>query len=322
MIDNSGRTINYLRISVTDRCNFRCRYCMPEDGIDLINHEDILTYQEILRICRAGTGLGIHNIKITGGEPLVRKGIVGLIRELSHIDGIESVTMTTNGCLLAEMSAPLKEAGLSAVNVSLDTLSRERFARITRKDCFHQVMEGIGKAASAGLQVKINCAVMEGLDEDEVAAFARFSLERHIPVRFIEMMPIGQGRAFKTMDNEGLKQILSGRYPDFHQSELSKGNGPAVYYEFQDDSGCVGFISAVHQKFCGGCNRVRLTSTGFLKLCLDSEKGIDLCGPLRKGMKDQELSELMKRWIAKKPEGHHFATMANSSYITMNQIGG
>ncbi|MFT4007487.1 MAG: GTP 3',8-cyclase MoaA [Lacrimispora sp.] len=322
MKDQCSRTIDYIRISVTDRCNLRCRYCMPEEGVELLSHDDILTYQEILRICEAGSKLGISKAKITGGEPLVRKGVESLIRDLKKLPGIEDVTMTTNGCLLKEKAQVLKKAGLSSVNVSLDTLDPVRFAEITRRDAFESVMEGIESAVSAGLKVKINCAVMEELKKEEVLAFSRFSMERGIPVRFIEMMPIGQGTNYKAMNNDQLAQILGEAYGELREDRKVKGNGPAVYYTWGDGKGSVGFISALNHKFCGSCNRVRLTSDGYLKLCLDSALGVDLKGPLRRGISDEELYSLMEEWIRKKPESHHFEEKHRKTDLNMNRIGG
>lgn len=322
MMDRFNRTIDYIRISVTDRCNLRCRYCMPEEGVEPMRHEDILTYQEIIRICRAGARLGIRKAKVTGGEPLVRKDVEVLIRDLLDIPEIEDVTMTTNGCLLKEKAASLKAAGLSSVNVSLDTLDPKRFAGITRRDCFESVMEGIESAISAGLNVKVNCAVMEELKKEEILAFARFSMDRRMPVRFIEMMPIGQGKNYKAMKNDELAEILSEAYGDLRETGQGKGNGPAVYYTWGDGRGCIGFISAVNHKFCRACNRVRLTSDGFLKLCLDSPAGVDLKGPLRAGISDDGLFDLMRQSIRSKPEGHHFEGSHEKAGLNMNQIGG
>lgn len=322
MTDNMGRTIDYIRISVTDRCNLRCRYCMPEDGVELMDHGDILTYQEIVRLCRIGAELGITKVKITGGEPLVRKGIDTLIGDLCRLEGIGDVTMTSNGCLLGKMAPALKKAGLSSANVSLDTLDPERFAYITRRDNFGQVLEGINQAVQAGIEVKINCAVMEELQEADVLAFAEFSRQKQIPVRFIEMMPIGQGRKYHALDNDDLIRILRAAYPDLREDDTVRGNGPAVYYTYAGGRGCVGFISAVHHRFCGACNRVRLTSDGFLKLCLDSSLGVDLRTPLRTGETDQEIKDRMAQWIAQKPESHHFEKIKEEAGPNMNQIGG
>lgn len=320
MIDRTGRNIDYIRISVTDRCNLRCCYCMPEEGTELISHQEILTFEEIEMICRCGVELGIKTVKLTGGEPLVRKNLPYLAKRLHGLPGIEDVTITTNGCLLGEQARELKDAGISSVNVSLDTLDREHFAGITRRDSFGLVMKGIEEAAACGLNVKLNCAVMEELTREDVLAFAAFSEEKRIPVRFIEMMPIGQGCRFHALDNEALLDILKSRYPDLKESKRIWGHGPARYYEF-GNHGCAGFISAVHHKFCDRCNRVRLTSDGFLKLCLASEDGVNLRDRIRAGMDDRELTELMKQTIAQKPVSHHFEK-AGFGALNMNQIGG
>lgn len=322
MMDSCNRTIDYIRISVTDRCNLRCLYCMPEEGIEPLRHEDILSYEEILRICETGSRLGIRKAKVTGGEPLVRKDVEVLIKGLADIPGFRDVTMTTNGCLLKEKAAALKTAGLSSVNISLDTLDPVRFAGITRRDCFEAVMEGIESALEAGLKVKVNCAVMEGLKKEEVLAFARFSMDRRIPVRFIEMMPIGQGKKYKAMENDDLARILSDAYGELRESLQVRGNGPAVYYTWGDGRGIIGFISAVNHKFCSTCNRVRLTSDGYLKLCLDSALGVDLKNPLRQGISDEDFYCLMGNWIRNKPESHHFEDNREKADLNMNQIGG
>ena len=320
MKDNYGRTIDYMRISVTDRCNLRCRYCMPEEGTDLMTHEEILTFEEIERLCRLGVSLGIRKLKLTGGEPLVRKGLPDLAAGLCAISGIEDVTVTTNGCLLSEQAGALKAAGISGVNVSLDTLDRKRFAFVTRRDRFDEVMEGIRAAKECGLKVKINCAVMESLAEQEVLAFAAFSAEKGIPVRFIEMMPIGEGCHYKALDNDELLSILRKRYVDIEKTEEVLGNGPASYYRF-GTQGYIGFFSAVHHKFCSGCNRVRLTSDGYLKLCLACEDGVSLRDLMRGGISDEELAEVMKRTIERKPLSHHFEERGSGAK-NMNQIGG
>ena len=320
MTDNLGRTIDYIRISVTDRCNLRCLYCMPEEGTIPMEQEEILTDKEILRISEAASKLGIRKAKITGGEPLIRKNIEGLVFQLSKI--FESVSMTTNGCLLKEKATALKAAGLSAVNVSLDALDPVRFQEITRRDCFDSVMEGIKSGVSAGLRVKINCTVLEGMKKEEVLAFALFSAKWKIPVRFIEMMPIGQGKKYQGFRRDDLMKILKDAFGDLREVKTGMGNGPAVYYTWGDGQGMVGFISAVTHKFCGDCNRVRLTCNGQLRLCLDSFMGVDLKEPLRQGISEEELADLMKRWIKKKPASHHFEENHQNQGFNMNQIGG
>lgn len=326
MTDHYGRIIDYIRISITDRCNLRCRYCMPEEGACLLGHDEILRFEEIERVCRLGAELGLRKVKLTGGEPLVRKDVVELVKNLGKIKGIDDITMTSNGCLLGEYAEDLKRAGLSCVNVSLDTLDPKRFEAITRRNAFDQVMKGIHSARQAGLDVKLNCAVMEDLTEQEVLDFAEYSIRESLPVRFIEMMPIGQGQKFEALDNETLKGLIAGRYGSLKPAKRTHGNGPAVYWQFDGGRGCVGFISAVHHKFCSGCNRIRLTSDGFLKLCLAHDDGVSLRPYLRDGSSDEAIKELLREQIQCKPLSHHFEEIKTGGCqavsTNMNQIGG
>ena len=339
MKDNRGREIDYLRISVTDRCNLRCRYCMPEEGCECFTHQEMMTLEELALVSACMAGLGVRRIRLTGGEPLVRKNLVWLIGEIHKIPGIEEITMTSNGILLADMAAGLKAAGLSGVNVSLDTLDRQRFLDITRRDEFGQVMKGIQAARAAGLQVKINCAVLEPLPLADLRAFAEFSVQQQIPVRFIEMMPIGEGCSFSTTDNDQILKRLTELYADVTVLTQKIGNGPAVYYGFADGRGRIGFISAVHHRFCDSCNRVRLTSDGYLKLCLAGGEGISLRDAMRGGMEAEALTGLIRQTILQKPEGHHFAQnfppsagegesplaeqiQGKKNTVNMNRIGG
>lgn len=322
MKDSLGRTIDYVRISVTDRCNLRCLYCMPEEGTQLFEHEEMLKLEEITRICECMAALGISRVKLTGGEPLVRKNIIWLTDLITKIPGIRDVTMTSNGVLLKQSAAALKQAGLSSINVSLDTLDRSRFAMITRKDCYEEVLCGIKAAQAAGLRVKINCAVTEHFCLSEVLKFAVFSIENQVPVRFIEMMPIGMGQAFKTLDNDVLLKTLTLAYRDVRLLNRPLGNGPAVYYTFAEGKGCVGFISAVHHQFCDTCNRIRLTSDGYLKLCLAREAGCSLRDVIRNGITDEELTRIIAEMIRQKPVSHQFGSGRRPQGITMNRIGG
>lgn len=324
MIDSQGRTIDYLRISVTDRCNLRCVYCMPEEGIVPMAHNEILTYEELERICTCAAKLGIRKLKLTGGEPLARLGIVDLVRRLKAVEGIEQVTMTTNGVLLGEAASSLATAGLDGINVSIDTLDRQEFARITRRDELPQVLGGINSALEAGLRVKINCVPTRQADPDGLLKIAAIAKEKPVQVRFIEMMPIGLGERFKGLPEEKLKACMEERFGKLLPCSDRLGNGPAVYYSLKGFAGHIGFISAVTEKFCGGCNRVRLTASGFLKLCLHYDRGIDLRAPLRSGMDDIELLRLLERAIAQKPAAHHFeqAEVAHRELHSMAQIGG
>ena len=325
MLDKLNRKIDYLRISVIDRCNLRCVYCMPEEGIESIPHDEILTYDEILRICEIVSELGIRKIKITGGEPLVRKDIVNLIRDIKNIDKIEQVTLTTNGILLHEMLDDLYDAGIDAINISLDTLSKDNFKKITRRDGLEKVLMSIDKAYDLGIRVKINCLAIRDFNLGELVEIASFAKDREIDVRFIELMPIGFGKKYTQIDNDEILSILESRFGTFEIVTEKRGNGPAKYYRNQNMKGCIGFISAISHEFCESCNRIRLTSSGFLKLCLHYNKGIDLKEPIRNGISDEDLKKLIHDTIWNKPISHKFGHASEEQDIelkNMVQIGG
>lgn len=325
MLDKLNRKIDYLRISVIDRCNLRCVYCMPEEGIESIPHDEILTYDEILRICEIVSELGIRKIKITGGEPLVRKDIVNLIRDIKNIDKIEQVTLTTNGILLHEMLDDLYDAGIDAINISLDTLNKDNFKKITRRDGLEKVLMSIDKAYDLGIRVKINCLAIRDFNLREIVEIASFAKDREIDVRFIELMPIGFGKKYTQIDNDEILSILESRFGTFEIVTEKRGNGPAKYYRNQNMKGCIGFISAISHEFCESCNRIRLTSSGFLKLCLHYNKGIDLKEPIRNGISDEDLKKLIHDTIWNKPISHKFGHASEEQDIelkNMVQIGG
>ena len=306
MLDRYGRVINYLRISVTDRCNLRCCYCMPE-GVQDVGMKNILTFEEIWEIVRTGVSLGITHIRITGGEPLVRKGCVNLIRGIREIPGVETITMTTNGVLLGNYAKQLKEAGVDGVNISLDTLDPEEFFKITGKQELQEVLAGIRAAKTAGLPVKLNAVNRKELDP---IPLVRYAQEENLPLRFIEMMPVGYGKKYVGRSNEELRETLEAVCGNAecmtNREELSRmGSGPAVYYQFSDLKVLVGFISAIHGKFCDTCNRVRLTAEGYLKLCLCYDEGEDLRRVLREGEKEN-LRTIMEQTIFRKPAAHCF----------------
>ena len=306
MLDRYGRVINYLRISVTDRCNLRCCYCMPE-GVQDVGMKNILTFEEIWEIVRTGVSLGITHIRITGGEPLVRKGCVNLIRGIREIPGVETITMTTNGVLLGNYGKQLKEAGVDGVNISLDTLDPEEFYKITGKRELQEVLAGIRAAKTAGLPVKLNAVNRKELDP---IPLVRYAQEENLPIRFIEMMPVGYGKKYVGRSNEELRETLEAVCGNAecmtNREELSRmGSGPAVYYQFSDLKVPVGFISAIHGKFCDTCNRVRLTAEGYLKLCLCYDEGEDLRRVLREGEKEN-LRTIMEQTIFRKPAAHCF----------------
>lgn len=323
MLDRYGRVINYLRISVTDRCNLRCCYCMPE-GVQDVGMKNILTFEEIWEIVRTGVSLGITHIRITGGEPLVRKGCVNLIRGIREIPGVETITMTTNGVLLGNYGKQLKEAGVDGVNISLDTLDPEEFYKITGKRELQEVLAGIRAAKTAGLPVKLNAVNRKELDP---IPLVRYAQEENLPLRFIEMMPVGYGKKYVGRSNEELRETLEavcGKAECMtNREELSRmGSGPAVYYQFSDLKVPVGFISAIHGKFCDICNRVRLTAEGYLKLCLCYDEGEDLRRVLREGEKEN-LRTIMEQTIFRKPAAHCFEHPAEMTEThEMVKIGG
>ena len=325
MIDKRHRGIEYLRISVTDRCNLRCVYCMPEEGVSCLTHDEILTFEEIVTICKSAAELGISKIKLTGGEPLVRKDFTELVRKIKAIPGIEEITLTTNGLLLERQLELLIEAGISKINISLDTLDRARFKEITRVDGLDTVVRAINSAAiHPEVQVKVNSLIAKNLNENEILGLAALAKNEPISVRFIEVMPIGLGRDLQTISKNEMIEILERHYGKLIPYEGKLGNGPAKYYEIPGFEGKIGFISAVSECFCEACNRVRLTANGYLKLCLHSTKGLDLKKLLREGMSQEELTKVMAEAIVSKPEKHHFGE-ASGSHIEnkiMSQIGG
>ena len=326
MKDSFGRCIEYLRISVTDRCNLRCRYCMPEEGVQSLAHPDVLSFEEILRLCRLATALGVRKIRITGGEPLVRKGIVSLVRELSSLPEAPELVMTTNGLLLPEMAQDLKDAGLSRVNISLDSLREDRFRSITRREGLSRVLEGIDAALACGLTpLKINMVPIAGVNDDELADFARMSFARPLEVRFIEFMPVGASLGFGPEQRLPAAEIFKALeevgelIPEERQGPL----GPAKLYRYAGALGRVGVIPAVSDHFCGQCNRLRLTADGQLRPCLFSGEEIDVRGALRRGAPDEELEALLLEAVCAKPDRHRIGQEDfEPSARPMHGIGG
>jgi cyclic pyranopterin phosphate synthase len=330
------RRINYLRVSVTDRCNFRCLYCMPDGGFVLKTHKEILSYEEIARLVRVASELGVSKVRLTGGEPLVRYGVVDLVRSLASLPGVDDLSLTTNGALLPRYARGLKEAGLQRINVSLDTLIPERFTHITRRGCLEEVMAGIAAAETAGLEpIKLNTVVVRGFNDDEVAEIARLTLTKPWHVRFIELMPVGseegclpgvcdgssRGHSFVPVAEmrQRIEAALGALVPD---PSTIPGNGPARYYRLDGAMGSVGFISAVSEHFCDRCNRLRLTADGALRTCLMADGETDLRTPLRSGAGDDELRALIIRSVAEKPERHHLGEHQRPLGRAMAQIGG
>ncbi|MBW1839894.1 MAG: GTP 3',8-cyclase MoaA [Deltaproteobacteria bacterium] len=308
LVDSYNRHINYLRISITDRCNLRCTYCMPLEGISHLAHEDILSYEEVLRIARIAVKEGIKKIRITGGEPLVRKGVVNLINWLSKIEGIEDLSMTTNGILLSEFARPLYEAGLKRVNVSMDSLKPDIFKRITRGGELSRVWQGIEKASAVGMNpIKINVVAVKGFNEDEVLDFARLTLEHNYQIRFIEFMPVGHENGWsqdKYLSCLEIKKIIEKRYRLEQVEKKRNTSGPADLYRLDGAEGRIGFINAISSHFCSKCNRLRMTADGKLRPCLFSDEEVDIRKALRRGDSDKELTELLHLAIFNKPKGH------------------
>ena len=322
MFDRYQREIHYLRLSVTDLCNLRCRYCMP-DGVEKLEREAVLTYEEFLRLAALFAQCGIDTVRVTGGEPLVRKNVAQLVAGLKAIPGIRKVTMTTNGILLAQQLPALLAAGLDSVNISLDTLRPEVFRQITARDDFSAVQAGLQAALESGIPVKLNCVPQAGVNEGELEDLAALAENRPLQVRFIEMMPIGYGAAMPCISGPELRQRFARRWPELQPlTEADFGDGPAVYYTVPGWQGSIGFIAAVHGKFCASCNRVRLTSQGFLRPCLASEAGCDLRALLRSGADDTQLLAAIRETIWAKPREHHFEDSSMPATRGMYRIGG
>jgi len=326
LIDQYNRHLNYLRISITDRCNLQCIYCMPQGGLPKLRHEDILTYEEILRLARIATRLGVRKIRLTGGDPFLRKGVFDFIPRLTALSGLEDVSLTTNGIYLKGNLERLKSYGIKRLNVSLDTLQREKYERITGYDGFAAVWEGIELATKLGFDpVKINVVVIKGLNEDEILDFARLSLRYPFHVRFIEYMAIGV-----TDPDVPLCHIPSSVIKDQleDQGELipipkSAYGGPAERLKFDGAPGEIGIISPVTNHFCHRCNRLRLTASGYLRPCLLSDREEDLRGPLRNGATDSDLAAIFLAAASKKPHEHHTASERSIAFSgQMSSIGG
>lgn len=326
MIDGFGRKINYMRISITDRCNLRCRYCMP-DGVSCVDMEEILTYEEIEWIVQAAVQAGITRFKITGGEPLVRRECAKLIARLVQIPGVEEVTMTTNGVLLEQELPKLWEAGLRSVNISLDTLQKVRYQELTGFDGLEYVKASMEAAIKIGMKVKINVVLQKNYNEGEWKTLVELAKLYPVDVRFIELMPIGFGKECSVVYNEEILQRLQETYPNITQDKTIHGNGPAVYYRIPGFQGSIGLISAMHGKFCQYCNRIRLTAKGQLKACLCYRENIDIRQILRTDGTHEKREEAIERaiqmCIQNKPKQHCFEQLDKiTEERHMSQIGG
>jgi cyclic pyranopterin phosphate synthase len=329
LYDGFGRRIDYLRISVTDRCNLRCVYCMPPEGVPWQPHADILSYEEIVRVVTVAAELGIRKVRLTGGEPLVRRDVMALVRAIAHIPGIDDISLTTNGVLLDKLAAPLAEAGLTRVNISLDTLDAIKFRRLTRLGEIDRVWRGLEAAERAGLApIKINAVIVRGVNDDELIDLARLTIDHAWHVRFIELMPIGNegewGAGFPAAPDRycSINEMLDRLVPlNLIRAEQPTGNGPARTYHIPDAQGTVGFISPLGDHFCAMCNRLRLTADGRLRSCLLHDVEV----PVREALRsDNRIAPLIERAVALKPRSHDLLGTAASvpQNRMMCQIGG
>ncbi len=322
MKDKFGRDIYYLRISVTDRCNLRCIYCMPENGVKFIPHKEILRFEEIIEIVKASTTIGISSVRLTGGEPLLRKGTVELIRMLKDIKGINRVTMTTNGTLLSKYAKELKSAGITSINVSLDTLMPDKFRKITRNGDINDVIEGIKKAVGEGITTKLN-VVLQKENLDEAADLIRFSKEMGTTIRFIEYMPLDSCIVLSEdpfVSAKELIRIIEETFGYIAETNYTMGDGPAKYIHIKSLDTEVGIIASISEPFCSRCNRIRLTSDGIIKPCLASNIGYDIKSILRVKHGEKDIINTIVNAIEAKPLMHHMNSKKQE--IHMNKIGG
>ncbi|HEX3468822.1 MAG TPA: GTP 3',8-cyclase MoaA [Candidatus Elarobacter sp.] len=326
LVDAFRRPITYLRVSVTDRCNLRCVYCMPEAGLPWIPKPDVLTFEEIAEIVRAGARIGVRSIRLTGGEPLIRRDLDHLVAMIAAIPGIDDIALSTNGLLLAEQAPALAAAGLSRVNVSLDTLRDDRFTAIARRPGLARTLAGIDAALANGLQpVKLNCVLMRGSNDDEIEAFAELTRTRAVHVRFIEVMPVTENVALQrdawVSSDEVLERL--GAVGALHAVPNPHGNGPARTFAYDGAPGTVGVISPLAHDYCATCNRVRLSADGRLKLCLFGDNLIDLRTPLRSGGGQAAIESILRASMHVKPERHHLALGETAARMrAFSEIGG
>ncbi len=305
MHDSYGRSIDYLRISVTDRCNLRCIYCMPETKQTFLPEKELLTIEEWVRFCKGAAMAGIRKIRITGGEPLMRKDILLLVNELTQIQGIQQVVMTSNGIHLASMARKLHNAGLSGVNVSIDSLNRESYYQLTGQDRLQEVLDGLHTCGEIGLPLKVNCVPVSGKNEDTLWELIDLARTHAIEIRFIEMMPIGAGTGFDPIPNTDILRQLEHSFGTWTQIQRNDLDGPAVTYTNPAFFGKIGFISPVSQRFCPACNRIRMTADGKLKLCLHHPAQADMRAILRQQGTPEEINDFLYQIIQKKPKNGH-----------------
>ena len=330
MLDKFNREINYLRVSITDRCNLHCSYCRPKEGISLQGHEDILRYEEIIRVVSIAVKMGLVKVRITGGEPLVRRGCVEFLAALKKIDGLKDISITTNGILLEEFAQKIFDAGISRINISLDSLNKDKYFRITNGGNLDDVLRGIARAEEVGFSpIKINTVAINGFNDDEVLEFAQLAVNKPFQVRFIELMPVGQANLDYGEDYIPATQLIekiSERYElELIKNKKNKSDGPAKIFKIKGGRGEIGFINPVSSHFCSTCNRLRLTSDGKLRVCLLNEAEIDLKKALRENCSDTELEKLIGDAVLLKPKQHDLICTEKSlkkCYRNMSEIGG
>ncbi len=320
--DQFGRGIEYLRISVTDRCNFRCVYCMPQEGLPWLPKKDILSYEEIQEVVRQLAPLGLRRLRLTGGEPTIRPDLVSLIAMLRAIDGIEDISLSTNGVKLPQLARPMREAGLDRINMSADSLRPDRIVAIARRDLGLDPVAAAASAQDAGLgPIKINVVVMRGINDDEVEDFARLTLDRPWHVRFIELMPVGDMRHL-TFDHVVPSEEILARVATvgaLRPVQGPKGNGPAAYHQLEGGAGTIGVITPMTHTYCGSCNRVRLTADGRLRTCLYGDHEVNLRDPLREG---RPLEPLFRQALSEKPKEHNLLQLQTGGLRALSQVGG
>ena len=323
MLDKFGRNIDYLRISVTEKCNLKCIYCIDENSTLNSCNNETLSDDEIYKIAKECASLGIKKIRITGGEPLVRKNIENLIYRLKSINGIEEIYITTNGVLLNNKIEELKRNGLTGVNISLDSLNKDRYKKLTRFDKLSEVLTSIDKALELKLKVKINTVIVDDINKDEIIDFVNLTKDKNIDIRFIELMPIGAAKKYKGMSNKEINHIIESSFKHVKLEQKNGISGPASYIRIENFKGRVGFISPISNCFCEHCNRIRLTSKGFLKKCLHYNYGVDLKKHIRNNISGKDLNKLIYDNIYDKPQNHLFMDKCeNKENKYMNQIGG
>lgn len=326
MLDKNKRKINYLRLSITDQCNLKCQYCLPEKGADFYKNCDLLSSTQIEKIVKAFSLIGIKKVRITGGEPLIRSDFNEILKKINSIEGIEKIAITTNGYNLLENLDTFEKNGLNRINISLDSLNPEKYKKITRNGDFHKIFNTIKEATTKNFEkIRLNVVIMKGINDDEILDFVNLTKDLDISVRFIEVMPIGEGKKFTSLENSEVLSLIKESYP-LEKSDTSSTDGPASYYKVPNFLGEIGFISPLSNNFCETCNRVRVTSNGFLKLCLHYKDGIDLIPYLKDNVSVEELAKIIEEAIYnKKPKEHqmnHTECIENVDLKTMNTIGG